>query len=105
MGSRNRFSSPVARRLREARERAGLSQRRLGILAGLDESVASPRVNQYERGTHEPSFRTVEQLAKPLGLPTAFFFTEDDELAALLLNYATGSAAQRRAILKSAQVK
>lgn len=43
-------------RLKEARIRADLSQERLGILAGIDEATASPRMNQYERGTHAPDF-------------------------------------------------
>ena len=42
--------SVVAKRLREARELSGLSQKQLGIKAGLDEFSASPRINQYERG-------------------------------------------------------
>lgn len=102
MGPRHRSGSPIAKRLREARERVGLSQRRLGILAGLDETVASPRINQYERGAHEPSYQTVKQLAKPLGMPAAFFFVEDDELAAIVAAYATGSAAFRKALHRAA---
>ncbi|WP_366931802.1 hypothetical protein [Paraburkholderia xenovorans] len=34
-------------RLKEARLRAGLSQKKLGIVAGLDPSVASTRINRY----------------------------------------------------------
>ncbi|XQA76011.1 helix-turn-helix domain-containing protein [Xanthomonas sacchari] len=59
-------------RLAQARERAGLSQKQLGILAGLDPSVASPRINQYERGRHEPQLKTAKQLAEVLGIPPAF---------------------------------
>lgn len=32
-------------RLKEARRRAGLTQEKLGILAGLDEASASTRIN------------------------------------------------------------
>jgi transcriptional regulator with XRE-family HTH domain len=39
-------------RLKEARLRTGLSQQKLGILAGIDEATASARMNQYERGIH-----------------------------------------------------
>ncbi|WP_131024637.1 helix-turn-helix transcriptional regulator, partial [Klebsiella variicola] len=46
----------LTHRLKEARIRASLSQERLGILAGIDEATASPRMNQYERGTHAPDF-------------------------------------------------
>ncbi|MFA4578750.1 XRE family transcriptional regulator, partial [Xanthomonas perforans] len=41
-------STPTfARRLQQARLHTGLSQKELGIRAGLDPYVASPRVNQY----------------------------------------------------------
>lgn len=43
-------------RLKEARRRAGLTQEKLGILAGLDEASASTRINQYEKGKHSPNF-------------------------------------------------
>lgn len=35
-------------RLKEARLRAGLSQKSLGIAAGLDPFVAGTRINRYE---------------------------------------------------------
>lgn len=44
--------STMARRLKEARQRAGLTQERLGVLAGIDEMSASARMNQYERGKY-----------------------------------------------------
>jgi DNA-binding XRE family transcriptional regulator len=39
-------------RLKEARIAAGLSQERLGVVAGIEEASASARMNQYERGKH-----------------------------------------------------
>lgn len=79
--------SVIAERLREARVRAGLSQKKLGILAGIDEFSASARINQYERGKHSPEFSTVERLAKVLGTPTPFFYCRDDGLAAWILRF------------------
>lgn len=73
-----------ARRLREARERHGVSQRNLGIKIGLDEFVASPRINRYETGVHQPAPAIQQRLAAALGLPLAYFYAEDDELAALI---------------------
>jgi ribosome-binding protein aMBF1 (putative translation factor) len=70
-----------ARRLREARTRVGLTQEKLGINAGLDELVASSRMNHYEQGVHEPDFTMILRLAKSLGVSAAFFFCEDDGLA------------------------
>ena len=74
----------IAKRLREARERKGLSQKALGIAAGIDEFSASPRINQYERGKHTPDILTLEKLASVLDVPIAYFFA-DDQLAELLV--------------------
>lgn len=76
-----------SRRLREAREAHGISQRNLGIEAGLDEFVASTRVNRYETGIHQPDLQTMQRLAKALGLPLAYFYAEDDELARLIKGF------------------
>lgn len=75
----------VARRLREARERKGLSQKALGIAAGINEASASPRVNQYERAKHVPDLLTLTHLAAVLAVPVPYFYAEDKELAELLL--------------------
>jgi transcriptional regulator with XRE-family HTH domain len=61
--------------------RTGLTQEKLGIKAGLDELVASSRMNHYEQGVHEPDFTMILRLAKALGISAAFFFCEDDRLA------------------------
>jgi transcriptional regulator with XRE-family HTH domain len=79
--------SVVAKRLKEARRRAGLSQKQLGMRAGIDEFSASPRMNQYERGKHTPDYGTVERLAKVLKVPTPFFYAREDELADLILRF------------------
>ena len=86
--SADRGGLPVqSRRLRQAREAAGLSQKILGIQAGLDEFVASTRVNRYETGVHQPDLQTLKELAKVLGLPVAYFYAEDDGLARLIEDY------------------
>jgi transcriptional regulator with XRE-family HTH domain len=77
----------VSVRLRSARVAAGLSQRELGIRAGMDPSVASPRVNQYERGKHTPDTNTLGKLGQVLGLPVAYFFAEEDELAIVVATF------------------
>jgi transcriptional regulator with XRE-family HTH domain len=81
------FMSIFAKRLKEARKNTDLSQERLGVLAGIDEMSASARMNQYERGKHEPEFTMVERIAKILNVPEAFFYAKDDELAWLLVTY------------------
>lgn len=100
--ARRTAEHPVfAQRLAFARERAGLSQKQLGILSGMDPAVASPRINQYERGKHEPQLRTAKQLAEALGIPAAFLYTEDELLAQLLLQWNGLSLRQRKDVLKS----
>ena len=91
--------SVVAKRLKEARLRADLSQKQLGIKAGLDEFSASPRINQYERGKHTPDYSTVERLAKVLKVPTPFFYARDDDLANLILLFGALSAKRRKQVL------
>ena len=73
-----------AKRLREAREATGVSQKQLGILAGIDEFGASARINQYERGKHVPDLLMAERLAHELNVPVSYFFEPDDNLASLL---------------------
>ncbi|HEY0198715.1 MAG TPA: helix-turn-helix transcriptional regulator [Rhodanobacter sp.] len=84
-----------SRRLREAREAYGISQRSLGIEAGLDEFVASTRVNRYETGVHQPDLQTLQHLAAILKLPVAYFYAEDDELAQLIANFKGRSKSKR----------
>jgi transcriptional regulator with XRE-family HTH domain len=79
--------SALAKRLKQARLRAGLSQERLGVLAGIDEMTASARMNQYERGKHAPDWLTVQRLATVLQVPVAYFYADDDAAAELLLAF------------------
>jgi len=76
--------STFAKRLREAREAIGISQKQLGILAGIDQFVASARINQYERGKHVPDIATARRLASELGIPVSFLYEPNDDLAALI---------------------
>lgn len=82
--------------MREARTQAGLSQRQLGVRVGLDLSVASVRMNQYERGVHEPHYSFVKRLAEALELPTAYFYADDPKLAQLIAHYGRLSVIERK---------
>lgn len=73
-----------AKRLREAREAVGISQKQLGILSGIDQFVASARINQYERGKHIPDLLTAQRLAATLSVPVSYLYEPSDDLAALL---------------------
>ena len=71
-------------RLKDARKRRNMSQEALGIAIGLDESVASTRINRYEKGIHQPDFITLAKIAEVLQVPPAYLLA-DDHLAAWLL--------------------
>ncbi|HAI8369914.1 TPA: helix-turn-helix transcriptional regulator [Escherichia coli] len=86
-------------RLKEARRRAGLTQEKLGILAGLDEASASTRINQYEKGKHSPNFEKVSNLAKVLNVPVSFLYTPEDDLAQFILLFDSLSESDRKKIL------
>jgi len=80
-----------SRRLREAREAYDISQRNLGIKVGLDEFVASTRINRYEKGVYQPNLHIQQELAQALELPLAYFYAEDDELARLIREFKSKS--------------
>jgi len=92
--------SIFAKRLKEARKAAGLSQERLGVLAGIDEASASARMNQYERGKHEPDFSMVERIAKVLNVPEAYFYAKDNELASLVVQLHRMKASRRKEVVE-----
>ena len=78
-------SSVFSKRLKQARKSAGLTQFHLGVLAGIDEFTASARMNQYERGVHEPDAGTVTRLAKVLKVPVSFLYEPNEKMAELIL--------------------
>jgi transcriptional regulator with XRE-family HTH domain len=88
------------RRLKEARTAAGLSQKQLGIQAGLDPFVASTRINRYELGVHKADYKIAQHLAEILAVPTGYFYTEDDALAELIVAYHRMPTKDKNNILK-----
>lgn len=54
----------VGERIREARKKAGLTQEKLGNLAG----IAGPTIRRYELGLLNPKLETLEKIAKALGV-------------------------------------
>lgn len=88
------------RRLREARERASLSQKQLGMQAGLDRFVASTRINRYEQGVHQPDFATIQRLADVLDVPVAYLFADDERLARMILAFDQLTAVEKDQLLK-----
>ena len=83
----------------------GLSQKGLGIAAGIDEFVASARINRYEKGVHEANIVTVCRLAEALNVPLAYFFATDENLAQMILRFSELSAAQQATLLDTLESK
>ncbi|MEG8076163.1 helix-turn-helix transcriptional regulator [Escherichia marmotae] len=87
MNQRESHRDIFCKRLKEARLAAGLSQKKLGIAAGIDEFVASTRINRYEKGVHEADIHTAQKLAQTLNVPLAYFYVENDRLATIVMNF------------------
>lgn len=79
------FNNPLPKRLKEARQREGISQKILGINIGLDPSSASGRMNHYEKGRHTPDLQTLKRIAEELNVPLNYFFCENKEIAEINL--------------------
>lgn len=79
------FINPLPLRLKQARTKANISQKDLGISIGLDPSSASGRMNHYEKGRHTPDLQTLKRLAEKLGVPLNYFFCETEDMADLVL--------------------
>ncbi len=81
----SRSTPIVGRRIKELREQLGWSQEKLGVAIGIDESSSRARISRYELGMHEPPVPTARAIAAVLGVPLAYLYCEDDNVAALLL--------------------
>lgn len=99
------YDSVFCRRLKQARLADGLSQKRLGMAAGIDEFVASTRINRYEKGVHEPGTEIVHKLAEVLRVPLAYFYAGDDDLAELMLVFGSLSPQERADVISYAKSK
>ena len=93
----------LATRLKQARLKLGVSQEKLGKMAGIDATSASARMNQYERGKHSPDFALVQRLAQILGQPASWFYTDDEGLARLQELYHRLRPAERIKLLATAE--
>lgn len=65
--------------------------------------MASSRVNQYERGVHEPRAEMAKKLAEALSVPAAFLYTEDEMLAKLFLRWSDLSKTQKRDLVNQVE--
>lgn len=95
-------------RLKEVRKKAKISQKELGVRIGIDESSASARMNQYEKGKHTPDISTLKKMADGLGVPLNYFFCEDEssaELACLIAKMSEEERNKLTAQIKAANLK
>jgi transcriptional regulator with XRE-family HTH domain len=89
--------SIVIKRLKEARDRARLSQRELGVKAGMD--FSGSRMNQYENDVHGPDLTTMTTVAKALKVPVPYLYCEDDELARVILRFSELGPEDKKRVL------
>jgi DNA-binding XRE family transcriptional regulator len=75
----------VGNRLKQIRTEHGYSQQKLGELAGINNPDAN--INHYEKGRHQPSPGTLKKIADVFRVPMAYFYAEDDGLAAVIRNH------------------
>ncbi|ECC9895547.1 helix-turn-helix transcriptional regulator [Klebsiella quasipneumoniae] len=75
----------VPKRLKEAREAAGISQEKLAQLVDLETVNSRSKISNYEAGRFAPSFEFVCRVAKALGYPEYYFYTVSDATAQILL--------------------
>jgi transcriptional regulator with XRE-family HTH domain len=95
------FDNPIPMRLKEVRKKAKISQKELGVRIGIDESSASARMNQYEKGKHTPDISTLKKIADELGVPLNYFFCEDESSAELAVLISKLSENEKQDLLKS----
>lgn len=79
--------NPIPARLKQARKKAKITQKDLGIKIGMEPSSASGRMNHYEKGRHTPDVTALQRMADELDVPLNYFFCESEvtaELACLI---------------------
>lgn len=83
-----------------ARKKAGITQKNLGVIIGMDEGSASGRMNHYEKGRHTPDISTLKKMAEALGVPLNYFFCEDDDSAELACLIAKLNGADKKNLIE-----
>lgn len=76
--------NPIPARLKQARKKAKITQKDLGIKIGMEPSSASGRMNHYEKGRHTPDITALQRMADELNVPLNYFFCEDERTAELV---------------------
>lgn len=95
--------SAFCRRFKEARLSKNISQQKLGYAIDLEESVASARINRYEKGIHPVDINTAARIAYVLDVPRAFFYADTDDMAKLVNIYHHLNQQQQSDLLQFAE--
>ncbi|HCG4826483.1 TPA: helix-turn-helix transcriptional regulator [Salmonella enterica subsp. enterica serovar Typhi str. AG3] len=93
----------VPKRLKEARESAGLSQEKLAQLVDLESVNSRSKISNYEAGRFAPSFEFVCRVADVLGYPEYYFYTVNDVTAQMLLKLHRDELPLQESIVGEAQ--
>lgn len=94
-----------AKRLVQARDLKGLSQRALGDALGLGKGTGGVRINRYESQASQPDIDTAARIAKELGVPLAYLYADSDDLAEWILGFSKLSKADRKKALADLKAK
>lgn len=62
--ARTSANQKLGKRLKQLRVEAGLTQEKLGIASGISQAY----ISGVEKGTRNPSFKTLDKLAKAIGV-------------------------------------
>lgn len=103
MQRRLRQRDVFIRRLKEARQRLGISQAAVGIAVAVNPSGASTRLNRYEKGVYEPDMETAARIAEVLNVPLPWLFASDENLAELILNFSSLSLDSQIQLLETSR--
>ncbi|EAW9895433.1 MULTISPECIES: helix-turn-helix domain-containing protein [Enterobacteriaceae] len=85
----------VPKRLKEAREAAGLSQEKLAQLVDIETVNSRSRISNYESGRFTPPFDFIVNVARVLDYPEGYFYTLDDDFAIFILSAHKGDTAHQ----------
>ena len=68
-------------------------------MIGLDQSVASARMNQYEVGSHSPKFSIAVEISKILKVSPDYFYADDEQTAQAILLFSQIKRDQQKSVL------
>lgn len=80
----------IATLIKEARKKAGLTQKELGALVGTSEAM----ISQYENGHRRPKYTTLETIAKALGIEVDYLYVDAKDRTPLLVDDFCGSSVE-----------